>query len=146
MAVKHAVLSARHVSTILPASGIQRTPHLLYHGLQTAQSNPGHASLSAVTHHPHREELVGRFFFNNLSLLGLLLFQYFFFLIGNLIKNRLILLQCSMQNRYLRCFSIPKQCQQTELCCCFNRFHYAARIWDGVKKSSALSEYSRLLS
>uniref|UniRef100_A0A8D2ZFR4 Nonsense-mediated mRNA decay factor SMG9 n=1 Tax=Scophthalmus maximus TaxID=52904 RepID=A0A8D2ZFR4_SCOMX len=25
-------------------------------------------------------------------------------------------------------------------------FHYAARIWDGVKKSSALSEYSRLLS
>lgn len=28
----------------------------------------------------------------------------------------------------------------------FIRFHYAARIWDGVKKSSALSEYSRLLS
>lgn len=28
---------------------------------------------------------------------------------------------------------------------CFNRFHYAARIWDAVKKSSALSEYSRLL-
>uniref|UniRef100_A0A673J9K9 Nonsense-mediated mRNA decay factor SMG9 n=1 Tax=Sinocyclocheilus rhinocerous TaxID=307959 RepID=A0A673J9K9_9TELE len=27
-----------------------------------------------------------------------------------------------------------------------NWFHYAARIWDGVKKSSALSEYSRLLS
>ncbi|XP_053743313.1 nonsense-mediated mRNA decay factor SMG9 isoform X1 [Synchiropus splendidus] len=26
-----------------------------------------------------------------------------------------------------------------------NWFHYAARIWDGVKKSSALSEYSRLL-
>lgn len=26
------------------------------------------------------------------------------------------------------------------------RFHYAARIWDGVKKSSALSEYSRLLA
>uniref|UniRef100_A0A4W5M9B1 SMG9 nonsense mediated mRNA decay factor n=1 Tax=Hucho hucho TaxID=62062 RepID=A0A4W5M9B1_9TELE len=25
-----------------------------------------------------------------------------------------------------------------------NWFHYAARIWDGVKKSSALSEYSRL--
>lgn len=28
---------------------------------------------------------------------------------------------------------------------CFRRFHYAARIWDAVKKSSALSEYSRLL-
>ncbi|KAM7138197.1 nonsense-mediated mRNA decay factor SMG9 isoform 1-T2 [Macrochelys suwanniensis] len=27
-----------------------------------------------------------------------------------------------------------------------NWFHYAARIWDGVKKSSALSEYSRLLA
>ncbi|XP_030640442.1 protein SMG9 [Chanos chanos] len=27
-----------------------------------------------------------------------------------------------------------------------NWFHYAARIWDSVKKSSALSEYSRLLS
>ncbi|KAK9394492.1 protein SMG9 [Crotalus adamanteus] len=27
-----------------------------------------------------------------------------------------------------------------------NWFHYAARIWDGVKKSSALSEYSRLLT
>uniref|UniRef100_UPI00398E87F3 nonsense-mediated mRNA decay factor SMG9 n=1 Tax=Pristiophorus japonicus TaxID=55135 RepID=UPI00398E87F3 len=27
-----------------------------------------------------------------------------------------------------------------------NWFHYAARIWDGVRKSSALSEYSRLLS
>ncbi|XP_059363784.1 nonsense-mediated mRNA decay factor SMG9-like [Carassius carassius] len=27
-----------------------------------------------------------------------------------------------------------------------NWFHYAARIWDGVKKSSVLSEYSRLLS
>ncbi|XP_054035349.1 LOW QUALITY PROTEIN: nonsense-mediated mRNA decay factor SMG9-like, partial [Dryobates pubescens] len=26
-----------------------------------------------------------------------------------------------------------------------NWFHYAARIWDGVKKSSALAEYSRLL-
>ncbi|XP_061919183.1 nonsense-mediated mRNA decay factor SMG9 isoform X1 [Entelurus aequoreus] len=26
-----------------------------------------------------------------------------------------------------------------------NWFHYAARIWDGVKKSTALSEYSRLL-
>lgn len=26
------------------------------------------------------------------------------------------------------------------------RFHYAARIWDGVKKSSALAEYSRLLA
>jgi len=25
------------------------------------------------------------------------------------------------------------------------RFHYAARIWDGVKKSSALAEYGRLL-
>lgn len=28
---------------------------------------------------------------------------------------------------------------------CSRRFHYAARIWDGVKKSSALAEYSRLL-
>lgn len=28
----------------------------------------------------------------------------------------------------------------------FGRFHYAARIWDGVKKSSALAEYSRLLA
>ncbi|KAM6154737.1 nonsense-mediated mRNA decay factor SMG9 isoform 2-T2 [Erethizon dorsatum] len=27
-----------------------------------------------------------------------------------------------------------------------NWFHYAARIWDGVKKSSALAEYSRLLA
>ncbi|XP_023690579.1 nonsense-mediated mRNA decay factor SMG9 isoform X1 [Paramormyrops kingsleyae] len=27
-----------------------------------------------------------------------------------------------------------------------NWFHYAARIWDGVKKSSVFSEYSRLLS
>lgn len=27
-----------------------------------------------------------------------------------------------------------------------HRFHYAARIWDGVKKSSALAEYSRLLA
>ncbi|KAM3654700.1 nonsense-mediated mRNA decay factor SMG9-like, partial [Ammospiza maritima maritima] len=26
-----------------------------------------------------------------------------------------------------------------------NWFHYAARIWDGVKKSSALAEYGRLL-
>ncbi|XP_036260647.1 LOW QUALITY PROTEIN: nonsense-mediated mRNA decay factor SMG9 [Molothrus ater] len=28
---------------------------------------------------------------------------------------------------------------------CTGRFHYAARIWDGVKKSSALAEYGRLL-
>lgn len=34
--------------------------------------------------------------------------------------------------------------RSSPLCRC--RFHYAARIWDGVKKSSALSEYSRLLS
>ncbi|EAW57225.1 hypothetical protein FLJ12886, isoform CRA_b [Homo sapiens] len=27
-----------------------------------------------------------------------------------------------------------------------NWFHYAARIWDGVRKSSALAEYSRLLA
>uniref|UniRef100_G3U280 Nonsense-mediated mRNA decay factor SMG9 n=1 Tax=Loxodonta africana TaxID=9785 RepID=G3U280_LOXAF len=27
-----------------------------------------------------------------------------------------------------------------------HRFHYAARIWDGVRKSSALAEYSRLLA
>lgn len=75
------IFSTRHIPTLLPASGIQRTPHLLHHGLQTAQSHPGHASLSAVTHHPHREELVCVTFFLfgiNLLVLVYLLFHIFF--------------------------------------------------------------------
>lgn len=57
------ILSTGDIPALLPASGIQRTPHLLHHGLQTAQPSPGHASLSAVTHHPHRKELVHTPFF-----------------------------------------------------------------------------------
>lgn len=59
MAIKHCPpFSAGNIPALLPASGIQRTPRLFHLGPQTAQSNPGHAALSAVTHHPHREELV----------------------------------------------------------------------------------------
>lgn len=44
------------------------------------------------------------------------------------------------------CMYIWCHIKRMDGCMCFYRFHYAARIWDGVKKSSALSEYSRLLS
>lgn len=44
--------------SLLSPPGLQRTPHLLLSGLQAPQPNPGHVPLSAVTHHPNREELV----------------------------------------------------------------------------------------
>lgn len=86
------IFSARHIPALLPASGIQRTPHLLHHSLQTAQSYPGHASLSALAHHPHREELVCIIFFLfgiNLLVLVSSIFPCVFFLTGNLKKTKL---------------------------------------------------------
>lgn len=53
-----------NIPTLLSAPGVQRTPCLLHHGFKTPQSNTGHAPLSAVTHHPHREELVNISFFS----------------------------------------------------------------------------------
>lgn len=44
--------------SLLSPPGLQRTPYLLLSGLQAPQPNPGHVPLSAVTHHPNREELV----------------------------------------------------------------------------------------
>lgn len=77
MAIKRCpTFSTGHISALLPASGIQRTPQLLHHSFQTARSHPGHASLSAVAHHPHREELVCiNFFLFGINLL--VLFSYF---------------------------------------------------------------------
>lgn len=44
------------------------------------------------------------------------------------------------------CWARGAPARQPRLLTSSHRFHYAARIWDGVKKSSALAEYSRLLA
>ncbi|MEJ1286269.1 hypothetical protein NN561_017275 [Cricetulus griseus] len=43
-------------------------------------------------------------------------------------------------------FEEPTECSLEGALAGEPQFHYAARIWDGVKKSSALAEYSRLLA
>lgn len=89
------IFSAGHIPALLPASGIQRTPHLLHHSLQTAQSHPGHASLSALAHHPHREELVSIIFFlfgiNLLVLVSFSIFPCVFFPHRKSKKNQIML-------------------------------------------------------
>lgn len=144
-AIKHCPLfSTRNVPTILPPSGIQRTPHLFHHGFQTAQSNPGHASLSALAHHPHREELVSITFCFVINHLVFLV-SYFFYPQGKFKRN---VYDCRFKLDIWHVSVFHKMVSiifKVHFIAVFNRFHYAARIWDGVKKSSALSEYSRLL-
>lgn len=55
-------LIVRNIPTFFSAAWVQRTPHVLLHGLKTSQPNPRHASLSAVTHHSDGEKLVNRTF------------------------------------------------------------------------------------
>lgn len=59
-----AMFRVGNIPPLLSATGLQRTPNILHHGFQTPQPNTGHAPLSAVAHHPHREELVNITFFS----------------------------------------------------------------------------------
>lgn len=52
------IFRGRNIPAVLSAAWLQRSPHLLVHGLQAPLPNPGYASLSTVTHYSHWKKLV----------------------------------------------------------------------------------------
>lgn len=57
--IDHSVMfRVGNLPALFPAPRIQRSSFLLHHGLKTSQPNTEHASMSALAHYPHREELV----------------------------------------------------------------------------------------